>query len=87
MRLIHPWRQKLRAEGCDQQHGQALDMPDEEIEQLLRGRIDPVQVFKGHQHWFLLRQASELPLQRFESLLLPRSRIEFNGRIASGRQQ
>ena len=67
--------------------GQAVDPTDEEIEQLLRRRIDPVQVFKDHQHRLLLREGNELLLQCFERLLLPASRVVLNASVAPGRQQ
>ena len=87
VRLVCPWRDEVRTKRCDQHDGHAVDPTDEKIEQLLRGRINPVQVLKDYQHGLLPRQGSELLLQCFESLLPPASRVVLNVAVASGGQQ
>jgi hypothetical protein len=56
---------ELGAEHYDQQHRQVADALDGEVEQLARGRIDPMRVVEDHQHRSLARQTVELPDQRF----------------------
>jgi hypothetical protein len=46
LRLAGPGRLELRAERYDQQHRQAAYMLDGEVEQLARGRVDPLRILK-----------------------------------------
>ena len=64
LRLAGPGRLELRAERYDQQHRQAAHMLDGEVEQLARGRVDPLRILKNHHQRLLARQAFELPEQR-----------------------
>ena len=53
------------------------------VEQLARGRIDPMRVLKYHQNRPVSRQGFELMQQRFEQLLALalRAQIEVGGRV------
>jgi len=75
--LAGPGWLKLGAERHDQQHWQAADSLDGEVEQLERGRVDPVRVLEDHQHWLLVRQTFELTQQRLQCsfLLAPRAEV------------
>ena len=46
MRLTGPGRLELGTEGGDQQDRQAVDPRESEVEELARGRIDPVQILE-----------------------------------------
>ena len=65
-----PGRRQLGAEGRDEQHRQALEPVDGEVEQLARGRVDPVQVLEDHQDRLVPGQALELVDQDLEGPLL-----------------
>ena len=69
--LANPGRLELGAEGYDEQNGQPAHLLDCEIEQLARGRIDPMRILENDQHWFLARQALKLPNQGLQCPLLP----------------
>jgi hypothetical protein len=64
LRLADPGRLELGAERHDQQHRQAAHSLDGEIEQLARGRVDPMCVLENHYRRLLARQTFELPDQR-----------------------
>jgi hypothetical protein len=66
LRLPGPRRLELRTECHDQQHPQAADMLDEEVEQFARGRVNPMRVLEDHDHRLPARQAFELPDQCLE---------------------
>jgi hypothetical protein len=50
LRLASPRRLELGTEPNDQQYRQAADMLDGEVEQLVRGRVDPMRVLENHDH-------------------------------------
>jgi hypothetical protein len=54
--LAGPGRLELGAERHDQQDGKAANTIDEEVEQLARGRVDPMRVLEDHDHRHLARQ-------------------------------
>jgi hypothetical protein len=56
MRLAAPGRLKLGPEGNHQQDGQARDPVDGQIDQLARGRVDPMRVLENHHQRLLARQ-------------------------------
>ena len=70
LRLAGPGRLELGAERHDQQHRQAAHALDGEVEQLARGRVDPMRVLEDHEHRLLAGQTFELPDQRLECPLL-----------------
>ena len=60
VRQADPGRLELGPEGDDEQHGQARHPLDDAIQQLQRGRVDPVDIFKDHQDWLLPSEEFEL---------------------------
>jgi len=46
LRPSDPGRLEVGPVGCDQQHRQACDLLDRKVEQLARGRIDPMQILE-----------------------------------------
>ena len=82
LRLAGPGRLELGAERHDQQHRQAADPLDDEVEQLARGRVDPMRVLEDHDHRLLARQAFELPDQRLQCPFLLALRTEVRQRVA-----
>ena len=74
---------ELRAEGDDQQDRLPRRPIDGQIEQLARGRVDPMHVLENHQNRPGARQRVELVQQRFEQhlTLTLRAQIEFAGRV------
>jgi hypothetical protein len=50
LRLAGPGRLELGAERHDQQHRQAADTRDGEVEQLARGQVDPMRVLENHDY-------------------------------------
>jgi len=72
LRLAGPGHLELGAERHDKQYRQAAHALNRKVEQLARGRVNPMGVFEDHDHRLLARQTFELPDQRFECpLLLP----------------
>jgi len=69
-RLANPGWLELGAKRHDQQNRQAANALDSKVEQLARGRVDPMHVLKDHQHRLPVRQALELPDQRLQCPLL-----------------
>src|SRR5215831_12604431 len=61
LRLAGPGRLELGAERDDEQHWQAADMFDGEVEQLARRRVDPMRVLENYEHRLLACQPFELP--------------------------
>ena len=82
VRLSGPSRLKFASEGDDEQHGQARYMLHRHLQQLARGRVDPVGVLEDRQQGSLTRQAFELPEQRLEGLFLLTVRSKIRRRIA-----
>ena len=82
MRVAGPRRLELRPEGDHQQHGQALQALHREVEQLERGRVDPVRVLEDHQDGPARGEALELPQQSLEGPRLPLLRVELERRVA-----
>ena len=70
MRLADPGRLELGAERDDQQHWQIADPLDGEVEQLARGRVNPMRVLENHDHRLPARQTFELADQRLQCPLL-----------------
>jgi hypothetical protein len=70
MGSANPGRRELGAKGDEQQDGQAPRLLDHKVEQLTRGRVDPMNILEDHQHRLPLRGGRELPEQRFERFLL-----------------
>ena len=86
--LAGPRRLKLGAEGGEKQDRQARHPLDEQVEQLTRAGVDPVDILEEHQHGTLLRQGFELPDQRLEGFLLFSLGRELERREATcGRQR
>ena len=54
--LTGPRRLELWPEGHDQQHRQAADTLDGQVEQFARSRVNPMRVLEKHQHRLLARQ-------------------------------
>ena len=81
MGLASPGLLKLRPEGDDQQERQPAHPVDGQIQELARGRVDPVSVFEHHQHRPVLRLGFELIEQCFEQHLplAPRAEVEVGG--------
>jgi hypothetical protein len=80
---------ELGAVGCDQQHRQLGDLLDRKVEQLVRSRIDPMQILEDHQYRLLPRQHLELPQQRRQCplLLALRAEVERREALAAGKGQ
>ena len=69
LRLSHPWRVELGAEGHDQQDRKGSDSIDRPTERFQARRIDPMRILEDHQHRLLARQSRELRHQRFQRCL------------------
>ena len=70
---------KLGPAGDDEQHAQPLDSVDDEVEQLPRGRVEPVRVLKDEEYRLLLCKALQVVrhrAQRARLLLLRGERRE-----------
>ena len=88
VRVAVPGRPELGPVGHDQQHRQALDPLHREVEQLERGRIDPMRVLEHHQHRASRRQPLELGEERPEGAGLLLLRRQGRQREAAlGRQR
>jgi hypothetical protein len=74
-------RPKFRAKGDRQQHRQPSHPVDGQIQELTRGRVDPVGVLEHHQHRPMPRLGFELVEQRLEQLLplALRTEVELGG--------
>src|SRR5919204_5728316 len=57
-------------------------MLDGEVEQLARGRVDPMRVLENHQYRLLASQTVELPDQRLQCSLLFALRTEVGQQVA-----
>ena len=79
MRKARPGRLQLGAKGHDQQRRQTLESVDDEVEQLPRRRVDPVQVLEHHENRLALGQALELVDQDLEGPRLPLLRRQILG--------
>ena len=66
-----------------------VDPRENEVEELARGRIDPVQILEDHQHRLRSGQPFELPQQRGKAALLLalRAQIEQRETIAAGQRK
>jgi hypothetical protein len=84
VRQAGPGRLELGAEGDQEQRGQALHPLDHQVQQLARGRVDPVDVLVDHQHRPLPGQELELPEQRLGCPLLPPPWREIEGWVPAG---
>jgi hypothetical protein len=82
LRLAGPRRLELETKRHDQQHWQAADPLDSEVEQLARGRVDPMRVLENDEHRLPARQTFELADQRLQGLLLLALRTEVRQRVA-----
>jgi len=85
--LAGPWRLKLGPEGHDQQHRQAADMLDHEVEQLARGRVDPMRILEDHNHGLSACQTFEMPDQRLQCPFPLALRAEVRQRVVRRRRQ
>jgi hypothetical protein len=79
MRLTSPGRCKIRADRGDQQDRQAFDPDDNAIEQLTRGRVNPMQILEHHQHRLSAGEGFELAQQCLERQLLLALRRKLQG--------
>ena len=70
MRLASPRRCKIRPDCGNQQDRQAFDPHDNAIEQLTRGRVDPMQILEHHQQRLSAGEGFELAQQCLERQLL-----------------
>ena len=79
--LTAPGRLKFGTKGDHQQHRQPPHPVDGQIQQLARGRVDPVGVLEHHQHRPAPRLGFELAEQRLEQLLpfALRAEVEVRG--------
>ncbi len=66
LRLAGPRRLELGAERHDQQHRQAADTLDGEVEQLSRGGVEPMRILEYRDHRLFVRQTFELTDQRLQ---------------------
>jgi hypothetical protein len=89
MRLPRPGRLELGTEGGDQQDRQAVDPRDNEVEQLPRSRIDPMQILEDHQYRVRSGQLFELSQQRRKGVLLfaLRAQLEWRETVGAGQRQ
>jgi len=60
LRLSGPRRPEFRAKRHDQKHWHSAHALDSEVEQLARGRVDPMRVLEHHEHRLLPRQTFQL---------------------------
>ena len=81
-----PGRRELWPEGEDRQHPQRRRPVDEEVQQLARGGVAPMQVLPHHQHRLTCRQSLDLRHLGVKRLLLALLRGEIEGRIAFARR-
>ena len=51
MRLPEPGRREFVAVGNEQQQGELPLAPDDEVDELERGGVEPVRVVDRHQYW------------------------------------
>ena len=74
---------ELRAEGDDQQDRQPPYPVERQVEQLVRGWVDPMRVLEDHQNGPHSRQSFELVQQSFEQhlALALRAKVEVGGGI------
>ena len=82
LRLAGPRRLELWAERHDQQHRQAADMLDGEVEQLPRGGVEPMRILQYRDHRLFVRQTLELADQRLQRPFLFPLRTEIWQRVA-----
>ena len=82
LRLAGPRRLELWAERHDQQHRQAADMLDGEVEQLPRGGVEPMRILPYRDHRLFVRQTLELADQRLQRPFLFPLRTEIWQRVA-----
>ena len=85
MRLAAPGMLKLGPEGDDQQHRHMPGLIERQIQQLARGRVDPMRVLEHHQNGVASRHHFELMQQRLEQLLAFALRAE--GEVGRGVRQ
>ena len=83
MRLAAPGVLELGAEGDDEQDGQPRYPIERQVEQLARGRVDPMRVLEDHQNRPAPRQSFELMQQCLEQhlALALRAEVELGGGI------
>ncbi len=83
MRLTAPGGLKLGAEGDDEQDEHPRHTFECQVQQLARGRVDPMRVLENHQNGPAPRQGCELIQQRFEQHLAfaLRAEVEVGGGI------
>ena len=82
-----PGRLEFGTKGDRQQHRQTPHPVDGQIQQLARGRIDPVGVLEHHQHRPVPRLGFELAEQRLEQLLAFALRAEVEVRGGTRQRQ
>ena len=68
MRLVGPGGLEFRAKGNEQQYRQPADAIDGQIDQVARGRVDPVHVLEDHQHRMAAGERLQLVQQPGEQL-------------------
>jgi hypothetical protein len=82
MRPVGPAWRELGPEGKHQQHPEALNQIDDEIEQLQARRIEPMGILGRHEQWLTDRESFQLGQQRLKCLRLLLFRSGFWQRIA-----
>ena len=87
LRPSDPGRLELRPVCHDEQYRQPRDLFDRKVEQLARGRIDPMQILADHQYRLMPCQRLELPQQRRQGpfLLALRAEVERREAVAAGK--
>ena len=80
--LAGPGRLELRAERHNQQYWQGTHAFDSEVEQLARGRVDPMRVLEDHDDRLTTRETLELADQRLQCPVLLALRTEVRQRVA-----
>src|SRR5262249_40225428 len=78
VRLAAPWRLELRPERGNEQNRKVANTIDRQIQQLARGRVDPMHILKDHQDRSFARDRGKLA--EFLSLALW-AQVELDGGI------
>jgi hypothetical protein len=77
LRLAAPRWMELGPKRRNEQNRQLLDAREREIEQLARGRVDPVQIFENHEHRLLSGENFEPANEKIERLFFFSLRRQF----------
>src|SRR5215469_15432288 len=87
IRLAHPWRLELRPERDTEQHRQMRHPRRDDVEELERRRIDPVDNVKDQQYRSLAGMCFQLANERLQGQLTLSLGVESEPRIPGcGRQ-